>query len=85
MRHHFVSTILFCGLLASLTSAAAETPSITVGTFKQEVRREFTVADGLPASAATCVAVLEAKTVLAGTTNGLARFVNGRWTTVKGT
>lgn len=85
MRHHFVSTILFCGLLASLTSAAAETPSITVGTFKQEVRREFTAADGLPASAATCVAVLEAKTVLAGTTNGLARFVNGRWTTVKGT
>ena len=60
-------------------------PAITVGTFKQEVRREFTAADGLPANAATCVAVLDAKTVLAGTTNGLARFADGRWTAVKGT
>ena len=85
MRHHFVTASLLCVLLTSLTSRAAETPSITVGTFKQEVRREFTAADGLPANAVTSVAVLDAKTVLAGTTNGLARFANGRWTAVKGT
>ena len=84
MRHHFISTSLLCVLLASLTSRAADTPSITVGTFKQEVRREFTAADGLPATAATAVAVLDAQTVLAGTTNGLARFANGRWTSVSG-
>ncbi|MEK7706694.1 MAG: hypothetical protein AAB380_01700 [Verrucomicrobiota bacterium] len=85
MRHHFASTSLLCLLLASLASRAAETPFITVGTFKQEVRREFTAADGLPATATTSVAVLDAKTVLAGTANGLARFANGRWTAMKGT
>jgi len=77
MRNHFVSTAVWCALLASLPSRATETASITVGTFRQEVRREFTVADGLPANAATTVAVLDAKTVLAGTTNGLAQFANG--------
>jgi len=85
MRHHFVTTSLLCVLFTSLTSGAAEIPSMTVGTFKQEVRREFNAADGLPATAATAVAVLDDKMVVVGTTNGLARFANGRWTTVKGT
>src|SRR6185436_2343024 len=39
----------------------------------------------LPANAVTCVVVSDTKTVLAGTTNGLARFANGRWTLVRGT
>ena len=43
------------------------------------------MADGLPATAVTCVAVLNDKTVFAGTTNGLARFFDGRWTPVTGT
>ena len=68
-----------------MASQAAETPSITVGTFKQELRQTFTVADGLPTNAVTSVVVLDRKTVLAGTTTGLARFTNGRWTLVKGT
>ena len=84
MRNHFVSTAVWCALLASLPSRATEPASITVGTFRQEVRREFTAADGLPADAATSVAVLDAKTVLAGTTNGLARFADGRWIAVNG-
>lgn len=71
--------------LASLAFAVAEMPSITVGTFKQEVRREFTTEDGLPANAVICVALQNEKTVLAGTTNGLARFADGRWTVVKET
>ena len=72
-------------LLTSLTTHAIETPSITVGTYKQEVRLEFTTANGLPANSVTCVAVTDGKTVIAGTTSGLARFASGRWTTVKGT
>jgi hypothetical protein len=85
MRNYFVPTSLVCAVLTSLTSPAAETPSIAVGTFTQEVRREFAAAEGLPANAITSVAVLDGKTVLAGTTSGLARFANGRWATVKGT
>jgi hypothetical protein len=83
MRTYFVSMAVWCALLTSLPSRAAEIPAITVGTFKQEVRRNFTAADGL--IAVTSVAVLDAKTVLAGTTSGLAQFADGRWTTVKGT
>src|SRR5438445_9301531 len=85
MRHLFATTSCLCALLARFASTAAETPSITVGTFRQEVRREFTVADGLPANTVTCVAVVGAQTVLAGTTNGLAWVANGRWQTVNGT
>ena len=85
MRHHLTSAPLVLALLGSLPLRAAEIPSITSGTFRQEVRREFTTADGLPANGITSVAVLDAKTVFAGTTDGLARFVNGRWTPVKGT
>jgi hypothetical protein len=49
------------------------------------VRQEFTTADGLPADAAKSIAVRDGKTILAGTTNGLAQFANGRWTVVSGT
>lgn len=83
MQNQFGSTVL-CTLLAILPFRGTEAASIAVGTFKQEVRREFTVADGLPANAATSVAVLDGKTVLAGTTNGLAQFANGRWKPIKG-
>src|SRR5690348_13213474 len=83
IRSSSVSSL--AALFACLTFATAQTPSVTIGTFKQEVRREYTTADGLPANVVICVAALDAKTVFAGTTNGLARFVEGKWTTVEGT
>ena len=51
MRNYFISTLSLLTLLTSFSLAAAGTPSMTVGTFPQEVRREFTVADGLPVNA----------------------------------
>ena len=85
MRHHFVFTPLVWAFLVCLSATAAETPSLTIGTFKQEVRREFSVADGLPAEAVNSVAALGGGTALAATTGGLARFSNGQWSLVKGT
>lgn len=70
-------------LLAGFTLNAAEKPSLTIGAFKQEVRTEFTSADGLPTNVITCVTVLDGKTVFAGTANGLARFANGQWSLVQ--
>ncbi len=84
MRHHLVTTSFLCTLLINLSSMAAEKPSVTIGTFQQEVRREFITADGLPADAITSVA-LDGKTVFAGTAKGLARFNNDRWALVQGT
>ena len=46
MRNYFISTLLLLTLLTSFSLAAAGIPSMTVGTFPQEVRREFTVAEG---------------------------------------
>ena len=85
MRTCFLVTSSLLTLLTGLSPAAAEIPSITVGTFPQEVRREFSVSDGLPVNAITSIAVLDGKTVLAGTVNGLARFAYDHWTIVKGT
>jgi len=85
MRNRFIPMSSLAALLAGFTFASAETPPLTVGTFQQEVRKEFTSAEGLPANVITSVAVLDGKTVLAGTTDGLARFVDGRWSLVKGT
>ncbi len=85
MRLHFVATLFVSALLTNLTSSGADLSSITVGTFKQEARREYTTTGGLPANAVTCVAVADGKTVFAGTTNGLARFGDGRWSVVHAT
>ncbi|MBI3851354.1 MAG: hypothetical protein HY298_13920 [Verrucomicrobia bacterium] len=85
MQTPFPSVSSLAALLASLTFAAAQSPSVTIGTFKHEVRREFTTADGLPANAVICVVLQDEHTVLAGTTNGLARFVDGHWSVVKAT
>ena len=85
MRNYFISTLLLLTLLTSFSLAAAGTPSMTVGTFPQEVRREFTVAEGFPVNAITSVAVLDGKSALAGTANGLARFAYDHWTIVNGT
>lgn len=84
LRHSACSTALIV-LFASLPSLAAQTPSITIGTFKQEVRVEFKTEHGLPADEITSVAVLNGNTVFAGTAKGLARFAGGRWVVVKGT
>ena len=85
MRNYWTVVPVLAALLTGLTATAAEMPFIPVGTFKQETRREFAVADGLPVNAITSVAVLDEKTVFAGTTNGLARFSGGGWTVIKET
>ena len=84
MRNHFVFTL--CLLAQStLLSPAAERPSIAVGTFKQEVRTEFTIENGLPSNDVTSIGVVDGKTVFAGTSKGLARYEQGRWQVVPGT
>ena len=85
MRIHFVAVLVLTIFLTGLTSRAAEIPSITIGTFMQEVRQEFAVADGLPADSITAVAALDENIVFAGTSNGLARFSGGRWAVIPAT
>ncbi len=83
-NNNLVLLLLLVGSLSHVSSSA-ETPAITIGTFKQEVRREFTSADGLPTDTITSVAAQDGKTVFAGTAKGLARFSDGVWELVKGT
>ncbi|MEO7677813.1 MAG: hypothetical protein ABIV39_13720, partial [Verrucomicrobiota bacterium] len=73
---NYIFLVLLIGNVISTN--AAEIPSVVVGTFPQEVRREFTMDDGLPANSIHAVALLGGK-AFAGTSNGLAQFDNGRW------
>ena len=85
MRNYCFTLPILAALLNGLTASANGKSSVTVGTFKQEARQEFTVADGLPDNAINSVAVLNGKTVLAGTAKGLVRFSAGRWTVIEET
>ncbi len=59
--------------------AAAQPRGVRVGAFLQQVRTNFTVADGLPAEDVSAVAVAVDGSVFAGTSRGLARFAGGKW------
>lgn len=84
MRFQFVFAPLAGALFATLSAAAAEVPWVSIGTFKQEVRREFTTANGLPAAAVTSITVVDGKAVYAATVAGLARYLNGQWEKIPG-
>ncbi len=77
---HRASVLIASLLIAAISSlmAAAEKPPITIGTFLQEVRTEFTTDDGLPANSITAVATGDGS-VVAATPQGLARFSSSRW------
>ena len=69
---------------AAVTLSAAELPSLTIGTFKQEVRRDFTMVDGLPADSITSVSAGDDGKIFVGTTNGLARWDKDKWSVIVG-
>jgi hypothetical protein len=66
-------------LLLSVSLSAA----VKVGAFDMEVKRAYTLADGLPDNQVNCVAVT-GSAVYAGTPRGLARSSDGAWRTVDG-
>ncbi len=72
--------VLFVTALVFLPAAlAADVPSVTVGTFEQEVCTVYTAADGLVSDNALAVAVTGNGTVYAGTAAGLAVFKDDAW------
>ncbi len=85
MRTALIATSTLISFCAASALQAAEISSVKIGTFQQEVRREYTTAHGLPADAISSVATQDGKTVFAGTARGLARFENERWSLVAGT
>ncbi len=71
--------------LACTAVAGAQSASVTVGEFAQQVRTSYTTANGLPSDDVRSIAVHEGGVqgkVYAGTANGVAEYSDGRWTTV---
>lgn len=69
-----------CLFLAS-ASIHAQTPA-TIGEYNQEVSRQYTTADGLPANEAVQLLRSASGAVLAETTAGWVQFDNGKWSAV---
>ena len=84
MKRQLLCAFIGTALLAEPPLWSAEGPSVTVGTFPQEIRTEFGEKEGLPSAQVFAVAVAGDGTVYAGTAKGLARFSNGRWSVVPG-
>jgi hypothetical protein len=75
-------------LLAFLPALAAAAPltspqSVAVGTYGQEMRTAYTIADGLPSDDVLSVAVNQQGEVFVGTSKGLAKFDGSSWALVK--
>ncbi len=68
--------------LVTQPALAASVAGVRVGTFQQEVSREFTTADGLPSSDVRGIAITASGDVYAATALGLARFADGHWSVV---
>jgi hypothetical protein len=68
-------------LLSVLVHAAPLTSpeSFAVGTYPQEIRTAYTMADGLPSDNVLCIAVTDGGVVFAGTDKGLAKFDGESW------
>ena len=66
--------------VVAVCAGAQNAPSVTVGTFPQEVSTRFTSADGLPSNDVRSIAIAEDGTVYAGTASGLGIYQNGSWT-----
>ena len=75
--------MLLC-MAAASSAFGAEVPSITVGTFEQEVCTVYTSGNGLLSDKATSVAVTNAGVVYAGTEAGLCVLQDGAWKPVGG-
>ncbi len=68
---------ILAGIVA--VNACAETPSIHVGSFLQEVATLYTTENGLPADDVQSVSVDSAGKVVALTTKGTSVFADGQW------
>jgi len=83
-------TLLFLTIFAVMGSTLAfaweeKTPSIKVGTFKQEISTVYTQTDGLPSTDVRCLTVASDGSVYAGTSKGLAVFSDETWNRVSDT
>lgn len=78
MRHvaRLCLTLVFA---LAIVAGAQDVPSVTVGTFPQEVSTSFTSADGLPSNDVRAIAVAPDGAVYAGTASGLGVYSNGSW------
>ncbi len=81
MKARFIFFITLMALRAQ-PALAASVAGVLVGTFQEEVSREFTTADGLPSSDVRGIAITASGDVYAATALGLARFADGHWSVV---
>lgn len=83
MPRFFVPVIL--SIVAGLAHGTplASSASIAVGTYPQEMRTAYTMADGLPSDDVLSVAVTKNGEVFAGTSKGLAKFDGKVWRRVE--
>lgn len=78
MKH--IARWLSLVFLSVVTAGAQDVPSVTVGTFPQEVSSRFTRDDGLPSNDVRSIAIAPDGTVYAGTASGLGIYQGGSWT-----
>ncbi len=70
---------------ACTTVAIAQTTSVSVGEFPQQVRTNYRTADGLPSADVRAIAIYEGRLgrkIYAGTAEGAAEFIDGTWSAV---
>ncbi len=75
---HATPFIAICAIALVLTSATAETPSIKMGTFPQEMARQYTEEDCLPSNNVLALHS-DDEGLVAFTDAGPARYADGRW------
>ena len=75
---HFASLLLIVSMFC-LPTHVSGTPSIKVGTFKQEIGHSFSIADGLVSNNILSIAIAHNGAVFAGTDKGLCVYHNQKW------
>ena len=82
MKQNLFSTLCFAVVLCCVCRGQASMRSQTVGTFAQEVRVNYTEADGLLDNEVQALAVCASGEVYAATRGGLCFYFQGKWQTV---
>jgi hypothetical protein len=71
--------LLLLGATTTAQEDKTEKKSVRVGTFLQQKAQKFTTKEGLPSDEILSLTVLGSGEPVAGTSSGLARFADGRW------
>ncbi|NQV33851.1 MAG: hypothetical protein HQ515_14250, partial [Phycisphaeraceae bacterium] len=82
MKQNLFSTLCFAVVLCCVCRGQASMRSQRVGTFAQEVRVNYTEADGLLDNEVQALAVCASGEVYAATRAGLGFYAQGKWQTV---